>query len=233
MATVTLRDGTIITLAPLTQLTVASTFGRETRQVRLTGEAYFTVRTSAGVPFVVKTGAVSTTVLGTAFSVRRYAADDTVRVIVDAGKVVAAGHGIPVAVSAGRMARVTDSTATSTVASDLHTYTDWAHGYLVFKDAPIPEMLSTVGRWYGYQFKLADSSLATQHVSIALKVSDPTDMMLALKATLRVTMAFDGAHGGTPVITLTPRQDRLMPAGDAPSPRARRERFTPLMEVGR
>jgi transmembrane sensor len=229
-ATVTLRDGTRIVLAPDTKLSVASDFGDRSRTVTLSGEADFNVMTTTGAPFVVRTGAVSTRVLGTAFSVRRYCGDDTVQVVVRSGRVVATSRGASMTVAAGGgagaaagVARVTDSTAIAVNVGDLHAYTDWARGQLVFKRAAIPEMLAIVGRWYGYEFKLRDSALATQNVSVTFKVADPKEMLVVLKGTLDVNMTFDRN-----VVTLTPRQIRA-----APQRVPMRRDLQPSQELGR
>jgi ferric-dicitrate binding protein FerR (iron transport regulator) len=117
---------------------------------------------------------------------------------------------------------VTDSTATAVAVSDLSQYTDWTQGRLVFEKTPVPVLLATVGRWYGYQFRLADSTLALDRISVVLKTTDLSDMLTSLKSVLDVTMVFDGS-----VITLTPR--RALPR----RPIRRTVKFSPSMEMGR
>jgi ferric-dicitrate binding protein FerR (iron transport regulator) len=219
-----LRDGTKIILAPQTTLTVASTFGRDTRTVTLSGEAYFDVRTVAGAPFIVRTGTVATRVLGTAFSVRRYGSDDTVHVAVLSGKVASGGRSAPITVAAGTVAHVTDSTATATAVDDVRAYTDWTQGRLVFDETPVPAMLAALGRWYGYEFRLQDSVLASQNVSASFNVSDSKEMMIVLQGVLRVSMSFRGK-----VVTLTPRRETHA----LPSIRMHKSVLKPSMEVGR
>jgi ferric-dicitrate binding protein FerR (iron transport regulator) len=213
-----------VQLAPESKLIVTTGFGAATRAVALTGEAYFDVTVTSGTPFIVRTGSVSTRVLGTAFTVQRYAAHDPAQVVVISGKVVVSGRGTPMTVSAGHAARMTDSTAMATTAGDLHAYTDWTRGQLVFDRAAVPVMLETIGRWYGYEFRLADSTLAGRRVSAAFKIADRSDMMLKLKDLLDVSMRFDST-----VVTLTPR------GAYNPSrvPVRARDRSFPTMEVGR
>jgi ferric-dicitrate binding protein FerR (iron transport regulator) len=47
-------------------------FKGKTREVYLSGEAYFDVKHADKVPFIIHTGNVSTTVLGTAFNIKAY-----------------------------------------------------------------------------------------------------------------------------------------------------------------
>jgi ferric-dicitrate binding protein FerR (iron transport regulator) len=219
--TVHLADGTRVVLAPQSQLTVSADFGTKTRTVSLLGEAYFDITQSAGHPFLVHTGRVSTRVLGTTFDIRHYRGDTSVQIAVQSGKVVVQGRGAPFTLSSGKMACVTDSTIVVKTVGDSDRYADWTTGRLVFDETPLPMMLTALGRWYGYEFRVNDSVLVSQHVSAEFKVSDPAEMMLVLKSALGVTLTF---HGN--VITLTPQHEihRARPRLDV---------FTPSVEIGR
>jgi transmembrane sensor len=223
-ASITLRDGTRLTLAPQTRISVAADFGKTSRTIALSGEAYFDVSSSSAMPFVVRTGSVATRVLGTAFTVRRYATDAAVQIAVATGKVRANGLRSSAIISAGHAAQVTDSTAVVTTVTDLGQYTDWTEGQLVFKRTPVPIVLATIERWYGYQFRMTDSVLAAQRVSLTLNVSDSKEMLTAIKGLLEVDLAFDGK-----TVTLTPRR-APRPASTLP---VRKDRFHPSLEMGR
>jgi len=170
--------------------------------VTLSGEAEFEVNPSTRAPFVVRTGAITTQVLGTIFSVRHYVSDTDVQVAVSSGKVVSQNASTPVVVSANTIAHVTDSTATVTSQDDAGSYSNYAQGKLIFHHVPIATMLVTIGRWYGMQFQLADTALGAQPVSTAFTVSDSKTMLVQLKDLLNVTARFDGD-----VVILHPRQD--------------------------
>ena len=81
----TLADGSIIILNKHSRVTYAAGFRGPTRDVGLTGEAFFTVRQDPAKPFVIKTGDVVITVLGTAFNVNSGA--DRIEVAVETGRV--------------------------------------------------------------------------------------------------------------------------------------------------
>jgi len=57
------------------------------REVTLSGEAYFDIVRRPNQPFLVHTGKIVTRVLGTAFNVKAYPAEDSIEVTVDHGKV--------------------------------------------------------------------------------------------------------------------------------------------------
>jgi transmembrane sensor len=199
-AVVTLDDGSRVTLAPQSRLSVDRHFGPASRIIELSGQAFFDVTSAKNAPFVVRTGNVSTRVIGTQFSVRRYDLERAVQVSVVTGKVAVSNGTRQFVVTPGTIAQLTDSTVTSTSVESATAYTDWTHNRLVFERAPVPVVLEAVGRWYGYEFHLRDSTLTAQRITLVLDANDSRAMLLALKAVLEVTMAFDGTS-----VTLTPR----------------------------
>lgn len=82
-----LQDGSTVLLNEGSRLEYPDTFSAGTREITLTGEAYFDIRHDAARPFIVHTGNVSTTVLGTAFNIRAYPGQKEVTVTVTRGKV--------------------------------------------------------------------------------------------------------------------------------------------------
>lgn len=71
-STLTLPDGTKVWINADTKLAYGKTFGENTREVTVAGEAYFDVVRNSSVPFIVHTKAFDIKVLGTAFNVRAY-----------------------------------------------------------------------------------------------------------------------------------------------------------------
>ncbi|TGE14234.1 FecR family protein [Hymenobacter elongatus] len=85
--TLTLADKSTVTLAPASQLKYPAQFRGARRTVYLVGEAFFTVSHNPARPFLVYTDKVVTTVLGTSFTVRAYAAQPEAVVLVKTGRV--------------------------------------------------------------------------------------------------------------------------------------------------
>jgi transmembrane sensor len=225
-SSITLPDGTRARLAPNTQLIVASGFGAQTRTVMLRGEAYFDVIPSTAATFIVETGNVTTRVLGTAFTVRHYDTDASVRVAVLDGKVTSGTRRASVTLAAGTVAQLTDSTATTVRDSDAGSATAWTKGRLEFDDEPVHTVLTTLGRWYGYTFRITDSSTAKQHVSATFRVAAPAEAISDLERMLGVTMT---RRGDT--ITFRPRA-RHFSKPEAERPRAR-DTYSIPTEAGR
>jgi transmembrane sensor len=198
---ITLDDGSTITLAPNSSLGITRFSGGE-RRVTLEGQGYFAVAPVSNAPFVVRTGTIATTVLGTAFTVKRYSGDRAVQVAVMQGKVSVGRDGASmqsVTLSAGDMVYADDSVTRRVPVENIRDYDAWTKGALVFRGIPVSEMLRTVGAWYGYDFKLADSTLMRQHVNAELQFQSADAMFKALRQLLGVRMMFDGR-----VVTLVP-----------------------------
>lgn len=83
-----LPDGSTVFLSPGSKLNYPSTFdGMNKREVYLQGLAYFDIKHNATKPFVVHTGKVETTVLGTAFNIKARQGEKHVTVTVTRGRV--------------------------------------------------------------------------------------------------------------------------------------------------
>ena len=224
-ATVSLDDGTHVMMAPQTTLRLVE-FSQHSRTMVLDGDAYFEVARSTTTPFIVKSGTTTTRVLGTAFEVRHYPGDAEVRVAVASGKVlVSSGVLYPeVPVMAGYVASVTDSIPVVTTVDDINTEIGWLGDQLVFQNAPMSKVLATLTRWYGYQFRCADSTVVLSHITIGLSMRSSTEALASLERLLNVSLTFVGD-----TVTLTPARTR----GATPQRTKHYDMWIPTREVGR
>lgn len=85
---VTLPDGSNIFLNRNTRLSYRENFGRHTRNVTLSGEAFFEITHDENNPFTIDAGKASIKVLGTSFNVITSNSDSAVEVYVRTGKVM-------------------------------------------------------------------------------------------------------------------------------------------------
>lgn len=83
-----LGDGSKIELMPGSSLSYPDTFMTDKRLVTLTGEAIFYVAKNAVMPFVVNSGSISTTALGTIFKVKSRQTSKHIEVSLMEGRVV-------------------------------------------------------------------------------------------------------------------------------------------------
>lgn len=85
---VKLPDGSVVVLNAGSSLEFPETFiGKKNREVTLRGEGYFDIKHDASSPFIVYTGKLRTTVLGTAFNIKAYPNESDITVTVTRGKV--------------------------------------------------------------------------------------------------------------------------------------------------
>jgi ferric-dicitrate binding protein FerR (iron transport regulator) len=83
-----LPDGTVLVLAAHSRVEYEQPFRNNKRDVYLKGKAFFKVAKDASRPFTVFSGDISTTALGTAFTITAYPQDQQVKVQLQEGKVV-------------------------------------------------------------------------------------------------------------------------------------------------
>jgi transmembrane sensor len=82
-----LPDGSKVWLNSGSDLKISNKFNGNVREVYLSGEAYFDIAHNAAKPFIIYTGEVVTTVLGTAFNIKEDKNKQTIEVTVTRGKV--------------------------------------------------------------------------------------------------------------------------------------------------
>jgi transmembrane sensor len=82
----TLTDGTEVWLNAMSEISFPLSFNGSTREVFVSGEAYFSVKKDINHPFIVHTGQVAINVLGTAFNVNTYSNTNT-KIALSSGKV--------------------------------------------------------------------------------------------------------------------------------------------------
>jgi transmembrane sensor len=97
---VELPDGTQVWLNADSKLTYGQNFSGNTREVVLTGEAYFDVahatsETGQRIPFIIHTPSIDIKVLGTAFNVRSYPDESTTETALIRGSVEVTLHNNP------------------------------------------------------------------------------------------------------------------------------------------
>lgn len=186
----TLPDGSVLEINGGTQAQVALLAGR--REVTLDrGEINFTVSPDATRPFTVDAGSGVVRVTGTVFDVRRDA--DQVAVLVESGTVqVSGGHwwnfGHAV-LRAGHGIRVPGSGAIGVPApADVQSATAWRDGRVVFKNAPLTEVVREMNRYLATPLRLADDRAGRLRVSASFSLDRPEALVDALPAVAPVSL---------------------------------------------
>lgn len=191
-ATLTLADGTTITMAPGSQLRVAADFGRARRDVYLDGEAYFAVAHDADHPFTVFAGPVAARDIGTAYAVRHYGDEQSVRIAVRDGRVDVTDAGV---VGAGDVVhRAADGTTRVQHGVDVDALLGWTTGRLTYADAPLADVRADLRRWYGMDIDVGRPAVDTLRFTGTVSGLPAHDVVALLAATLGLHARWQGSH---------------------------------------
>ncbi|MGA0559201.1 FecR family protein [Larkinella sp. VNQ87] len=183
--TITLPDGTVVTLNANSLLTMAADWQTENqREVRLTGEAFFDVNKKPlgrRMPFVVHTGAADVVVLGTRFNVNTRRA--RMQVVLQEGKVKIDLPKQPdLLMQPGDLVETTNGqpiVRRTRVNAD--RYVAWRENLLVFDDESVSEIVQRLKDQYDLTVRVSDSKLLTERISLSAPADNP-DLLLRLLA---------------------------------------------------
>lgn len=151
--TLTLCDGTKVTLNSETSFSYSASYGLTDRHVNLSGEAHFEVIHSSEQPFIVKTPTVHIKVLGTMFNVNAYPNNGCVETSLIEGQVqlFAANDYVNTMIllpnETGHFN--TESNKFTRKKTDVRVELGWKRGDLVFRSATLEEIFYKVGKFYG------------------------------------------------------------------------------------
>lgn len=171
--TVTLADGTQVTLNACSKLVYPGQFLEDERKVELTGQAFFKVARNEAQPFIVHTDKFNVKVLGTEFDVRAYSEDEFLSVNVESGKVQV---DMPEAMT--RLV-ANEKLIINTLNNNYYKETEsgniaaWRSGNLLFKKTPVREVAKELERVYNCkitfkQGQVFDNLISGEHTNRSL-----------------------------------------------------------------
>ena len=181
----TLPDGTTVFLNADSRLTYNENFSGDTREVRLSGEAFFDVAKDAGRPFLIHTEIIDIKVLGTSFNVRSYNDERITETDLLQGSVEVTLHNKPdkriilkpnekltvhndqVNVRSGQPALSDNTDATLMTVAKVHfqkkdssvTEILWTRDQLAFDNSSLENVALQLQRWYGVTVIIRDEKL--------------------------------------------------------------------------
>lgn len=169
-STLELSDGTKIRLNAGSTLIYPEKFGQDTRKVVLRGEAFFDVARDESRPFVIESGEVETTVLGTSFNISAFDGED-ILVTVASGTVSVESHLQKSLLTAGQQAVYhlqTKKLATKKHAQ-LRQVIAWKDGLLVFQNAEMDKVVKKLSRWYNVDIRYAEDKMKNCRITAEYK----------------------------------------------------------------
>ena len=163
-ASVTLPDGTKITLNSESTLKYSTNYNQSDRAVELVGEAYFEVAKNKKIPFVVKAGKLEIEAKGTAFNIKAYPTDNSISTTLTEGKIeVKTPVDVLNMIPNERMEyNNTDQTFRKLTLTDAEGSIGWLNDELSFENATLAEVVANFSRIYNIDIRFASESIKEQ-----------------------------------------------------------------------
>lgn len=157
----TLPDGSTVVLHKGSTLELAQGFNEESRTVYLSGEAYFDVFHNPQSPFIIRTGKLKTTVLGTAFTIKAWPNQKDITVSVSRGKVQVEDDQKLIAVLTNdkQVTYHIDSDQSDEIHIPADQSTAWIQQDMTFDDMPFGELARRLSKRYGVEIRFKNSEL--------------------------------------------------------------------------
>ena len=162
----TLSDGTKVWLNADSELKYPVEFSGDTREVTMSGEAYFEVTKQEGKPFIVKTSLGNITVLGTEFNVCNYPEKEKLVTTLVKGKVSCSlPNGKNIILAPDQQLRVEKAGTCELRTVNTKYFTCWKDGMFLFEEMRLEEILEQLARWYDIHIFYTSEVVKNLHFS--------------------------------------------------------------------
>ncbi len=160
--------------------------GAGKREVILKGEAFFDVRHADKIPFVIRSGDVTTEVLGTAFNIKAYPDMKKVTVSVQRGKVKVhyAKKTVAVLQQGQEVSIVPQSRMVKEKRIDVSETAGWQQGKLVYDDYAVEDIVKDMERVFGAKIVVESPELKKLHVTTSFLREHGIDKALEILCVL-------------------------------------------------
>ena len=151
---ITLADGTHVWLNALSSIKFPAAFRGESRNVEMSGEAYFEVAKDKKRPFHVSVSGIDVQVLGTEFNINAYPDEPGTKTTLIRGAVKLIKAGKTLMLKPGEEGQTKKG---SDLVLDKHPDVDqalaWKNGYFSFEGADIHTIMRQISRWYNVEVR--------------------------------------------------------------------------------
>jgi len=146
---VLLPDGSKVWLNASSSLRFPTAFAGRSREVEITGEAYFEIAKNAGMPFYVKTNGMAVEVLGTSFNVNAYFDEPSIKTTLLEGSVrVRKGQAAAMLAPGQAASLTTKGTIEIKKDADVDEAVAWKNGLFRLTSSDVPTIMRQLVRWY-------------------------------------------------------------------------------------
>ncbi len=160
-----LSDGTIVLMNSGSKLTYPESFDGNTREVKLTGEAYFQVKSDSEHPFYVNLDGYRIKATGTRFNISNYPGDKEISAFLEHGKVSILMGKVksqpePIQLKENEIIILNKAQNQYKIqTTDGSKYLGWIKGLLILRKDSINNVADRLGRWYNAEI-IFDEKLA-------------------------------------------------------------------------
>jgi transmembrane sensor len=207
-ANIKLPDGSKVWLNGGSKITYVEDFRNKTREVYLSGEAFFDVAKDKTKPFIIHTRTINLKVLGTAFNVRSYDNEKETetalvhgsvevtllnnpdkKIVLKPGEKLLVKN-IPVDTLQSYKKQKRDEETPIAVLTNMHYYgtdsssveTSWTKNQLEFNDEPLDKIALNLERWFNVRVTIVNESLKKEKYTATIEEDDKLeDFLEALK----------------------------------------------------
>lgn len=194
-ATVALPDGSTVTLNVGSSISVPASFASANREVRLVGEALFSVSHSQSKPFTVHAGNSTTKVLGTSFVVRKYQNDTTALVAVRDGRVMVGDK-----IVEANQQLVAHSDGSSVVTAANEAPFTFAQGIMTLQKTTLADAVPELMRWYDVDIRIGNPVLDNKNIAGEFVSGSVSELVQIFEWTFNIKVVKNGR-----ILTLFPQ----------------------------
>jgi len=164
---VVLPDSSLVTLNSGSSITYPEFFAGETRQVNMTGEAFFEVSHNPDQPFWVTTPILKTKVLGTSFNIRAYTDNPDIKISLATGSIQVSEENNVLATLKPNEQLLFDKGTGNHLVTKQNTIKDisWLDNIIVLDDHSLEETLRIVERWFNVKLHMSTEDVTNKTIS--------------------------------------------------------------------
>jgi len=188
-----LEDGTRIWLNAASSIKFPQAFTGKTRQVELSGEAYFEVAKNKTKPFIVKANGTQIQVFGTHFNINAYTDNSSIATTLLEGSVSMTYAATTIMLKPGQQG-VTNQNGLPLKANfvDTEEIMAWKNGLFIFHDQTIANIMKQVSRWYDVDIEYKDGVQNKEFGGTISKYKNITELLNNLQLTQTIHYKLEG-----------------------------------------
>lgn len=195
-ATIKLMDGTMVYLNVDSKLSFPEQFAADKREVILEGEAFFDVSRNPKRPFIIKSGDLTTTVLGTSFNIKAFKGEPT-NVTVVTGKVKVNSHGQNDTSNEVLLVPSQQAFYDGTLSKrevDISQFIAWKEKVIHFEEVTLEEAVVVLERWFNVSIALEGENIGQCKISGKYINENLINIMKSFEHILGVEYSIEDSH---------------------------------------